>query len=162
MTTQETAGGTRNGIAQLAAAEDFVRFFEAGWRKPKPEAFVEHFKPRMHPDVRLVQPTLPEARGPDGFERSFRELFALFPDYEVAVDDWAARGDVVFIWLTHSATIGRRRRSWRGCDRIVLEDGLVREREAVLDTGETLPATLLSPRTWPQLSRWTVASLRSS
>jgi hypothetical protein len=147
----------QNGIAKLAAAEDFVRFFAEGWAKPKPDGFMQHFKPRVHPEARFVQPTLPPARGPEGFERGFRELFALFPDYLVEVDDWAARGDVVSIWITHSATIGRRRRSWQGCDRIVLEDGLIRERVAILDSAETLPAVLRTPRAWPQLVRWTLA-----
>jgi hypothetical protein len=155
----EIATQPQNGIAKLAAAEDFVRFFAEGWARPKPDGFVEQFKPRMHPQVRLVQPTIPTIHGPDEFERRFRELFDLFPDYLVTVDDWASRGDAVFIWITHSATIGGRRRSWQGCDRIVLEDGLIRERVAVLDSAETIPAALLAPRTWPQLVRWTLASL---
>lgn len=155
----EIATRPQNGIAKLAAAEDFVRFFADGWAKEKPDGTIGAFKPRMHPQVRLIQPTIPPIHGPDEFERRFRELFALFLDYRVTVDDWAARSDAVFIWITHSATIAGRRRSWQGCDRIVLEDGLIRERVAVLDSAETLPAALLSPRTWPQLARWTVAGL---
>jgi hypothetical protein len=151
----------QNGIAKLAAAEDFVRFFSEGWAKPKPEGFLAHFKPRIHPEARFVQPTLPPARGPAEFEKGFRELFASLPDYMVEVDDWAARGDAVFIWVTHSATIGRRRRSWQGCDRIVLEDGLIRERVAVLDSGEVMPAVVAVPRLWPQLARWTLATARA-
>ena len=156
-----TATESPNGIAQLAAAEDFVRFFAAGWEMPKPDGFIAHFKPRVHPQARFVQPTLPPATGPEGFEASFRGVFRLFPDYQVAVDDWATRGDVVYIWLTHSVTIGRRRVSYQGVDRIVLEDGLIRERIAVFDSIEILPAALLAPRIWPQFLRWTLARLRA-
>jgi hypothetical protein len=107
-----------------------------------------------------VQPTLPPARGIHEIETRFRELFALFPDYLVTVDDWAARGDVVWIGVTHHATVGRRRASWCGVDRIVLEDGLLRERVAYFDSLETLPLALLAPRTWPTLLRWSLATAR--
>ena len=91
-------------IADRAAAEDFVRFFGEGWAKPKPDGFLDHFRPRFHPDAYLEQPTLPPATGLAEIEERFRELFALFPDYLVTVDDWAERGDVVWIGVTHSAT----------------------------------------------------------
>jgi len=135
-------------------AEDFVRFFAEGWAKPKPDGFLEHFRPRFHPEARLVQPTLPTAVGLREIETRFRELFDLFPDYLVTVGDWATRGDVVFIEVTHRATIGGRVASWRGVDRIVLEDGLLRERVAYFDAMETIPPALRAPRTWPTLLRW--------
>ena len=141
-------------IADRAAAEDFVRFFGEGWAKPKPDGFLDHFRPRFHPDAYLEQPTLPPATGLVEIEERFRELFALFPDYLVTVDDWAERGDVVWIGVTHSTTVGRRTASWRGVDRIVLEDGLLRERVAFFDSMATLPPALLAPRTWPTLLRW--------
>jgi len=151
----------RNGIAELAAAEDFVRFFAEGWQKPKPDGFVDHFLPRFHPDAHLVQPTLPPATGPEQIEGRFRDLFSVFPDYLVTVDDWSARGDVVYIGVTHHVTVGRRRVQWRGVDRIVVEDGLLRERIAFFDTISSLPASLVAPRTWPHLVRWSLASARA-
>jgi hypothetical protein len=156
----DTDTGTRplNGIAQHAAAEDFVRFFAEGWAQPKPEVFLEHFRPRFHPDAHLVQPTLPPATGLEEIETRFRELFALFPDYLVKVDDWANRGDVLFIEVTHSVTVGGRVASWPGVDRIVLEDGLLRERVAYFDSVATMPAAIRAPRTWPALVRWSMRS----
>lgn len=151
----ETAQARRNGIADLAAAEDFVRFFGEGWAKPKPGGFLDHFLARVHPDARFDQPTIPAARGPGEFELRFRELFSLFPGYLVTVDDWAARGDVVFIRVTHLPS-GPGGPSWRGVDRIVLEDGRIRERIAYFDSAETLPEALRTPRAWPQLLRWTL------
>lgn len=141
--------------------EDFVRFFAEGWAKPKPDGFIEHFRPRFHPEARIEQPTLPPASGWEQIEARFRELFAVFPDYLVTVDDWAARGDVVWIGVTHRTTLGRREASWRGVDRIVLESGLLRERVAFFDALETLPPALLAPRTWPSLARWSLASARA-
>ena len=157
----ETATRPLNGIAQHAAAEDFVRFFAEGWAKPKPDGFLEHFRPRFHPDAHLAQPTLPPATGIDEIEERFRELFALFPDYLVTVDDWANRGDVLFVEVTHTVTVGGRVASWPGVDRILLEDGLLRERIAYFDSVETLPSAIRSPRTWPTLVAWMVQSRRS-
>ena len=142
------------------AAADFVRFFGEGWAKPKPDGFIEHFRSRFHPDAHLVQPTLPPASGWPEVEERFRELFALFPDYLVTVDDWAARGDVVWIGVTHRATIGRRSVSLRGVDRVVLEDGLLRERIAFFDSLVTIPAAAAAPRTWPTLVRWNLRTRR--
>ncbi len=150
----------QNGIAKLAAAEDFVRFFGEGWAKPKPQDFLEHFRPRFHPHARLVQPTLPNARGLEEIESRFRELFALFRDYVITVDEWAARGDVVFMEVTHTVRVRGRLSTWRGVDRVLLEDGLLRERVAYFDVSETLPAALRVPARWPRLVRWSVASAR--
>jgi hypothetical protein len=152
----ETAHVPRNGIADLAAAEDFVRFFAQGWEKPKPEAFLTHFLARVHPEARFEQPTMPVGHGTAGFERGFRELFELFPDYLVTVEGWAARGEVVVIRITHWPT-GAGGPSWQGVDWITLEDGLIRERIAYFDSAATLPAALRAPRTWPQLLRWTLS-----
>jgi hypothetical protein len=147
-------------IAERAAAEDFVRAFADGWQRPKPDEFLGHFLPRFHPDVRLVQPTLPPARGVAEAEARFRELFALFPDYVVTVDDWAVNGDVVWIGVTHRVRVGGRAADWRGADRVVLEDGLLRERVAFFDSAETLVPALLAPRTWPTLARWNLRTRR--
>jgi hypothetical protein len=135
-------------------AEEFVRFFSEGWAAPKPDGFIEHFSPRMAPGVRMIQPMAPTTHGVAGFEALFRGLFELFPDYEVRVEDWAARGNVVFLWLRHSTTIGRRQVSWPGIDRIALSaDGLIEEREALFDPTVQLPAILRAPRIWPRMIR---------
>jgi ketosteroid isomerase-like protein len=148
-------------IAERAAAEDFVRAFADGWQRAKPDGFLDHFLPRFHPDVLLVQPTLPAARGRAEAEERFRELFAVFPEYVVTVDDWAVAGDVVWIGVTHRVTVGGRLATWRGADRVVLEDGLLRERVAFFDPLATLPPALRAPRTWPTLLRWSLASARA-
>jgi hypothetical protein len=140
--------------------EEFVPFFGEGWSKPKPDGFLDHFRPAFHARARLVQPTLPPATGLAEIEERFRELFAVFPDYVVTVDDWASRGDVVWIGVTHRTRVGRREVSWRGVDRVVLEGGKLRERVAFFDSMETLPQALLAPRTWPTLLRWNLRTRR--
>ena len=147
---------TRTEATPTVDAEEFVRFFAAGWRAPKPDAFIEHFAARMAPPVRMIQPLAPTTEGVDAFGAMFRGLFEVFPDYEVRVEDWAARGDTVYIWLTHSATIGARKLSWPGVDRIILnEEGKITEREAIFDPTVQLPAILRAPRLWPRLIRLT-------
>ena len=142
-------------------SEALVRFFAEGWAKPKPDGFLDHFRPRFHAEARLEQPTLPAAQGWEQIEARFRDLFAAFPGYLVTVDDWAARGDLVYIEVTHHVPVGSRTVTWRGVDRIVLEGGLLRERIAYFDTMETLPMALRAPRTWPRLLRWNLGNLRA-
>ena len=60
-------------------AEEFVKFFAEGWRAPKPDGFLAHFKPRFVPEVRMIQPLAPTTTGVAAFERLFRGLFDLFP-----------------------------------------------------------------------------------
>jgi hypothetical protein len=144
----------------LTAAEFVARFAE-GWQRPKPDGFLDYFRPLFHPDAYLRQPTLPPASGLAEVEERFRELFALFPDYVVTVDNWAASGDLVWIGVTHHATIGRRRASWRGADRVVIEGGQIRERIAFFDSLATIPATLAAPGTWPTLVRWNLRTRRA-
>lgn len=132
------AEGTAPAVA--VDPEEFVRFFAEGWRAPKPDAFIAHFEVRLDPNVKLIQPVLPPVDGIEAFKDQFRNLFQGFPDYEVEVKDWSARENVIYLQLTHSATVGSERRSWEGIDRIVFSDeGLVRERTAYFD-----PTPLLS------------------
>lgn len=136
-----------------SSGAEFVRFFARGWAGPRPEPFIAHFNSRAHPDVRLRQPLAPTARGHEGLERQFRDLFALFPDYRVEVVDWASRDEAVFIHVTHSVTVAGRRVRWPGIDRFLLEEGLFRERLAVFDPSRMLLASLLRPRGWTAAAR---------
>src|SRR3712207_2831253 len=80
-------------------AEAWVRGFEAGWRDPtSPHDFAEHFIPMLDPEIRMIQPQMPELVGHEEFRRGFVEpLFALIPDLRGRVRNWAADGDVIFI-----------------------------------------------------------------
>ena len=144
-----------------AQAEHWVADFTEGWRAPKgPAAFVEHFRSRLAPDVRLVQPQLPTVVGLRGFEQRFvRPLFELMPDIRGEVERWATGGDTVYIELTLRATLGGRPLSWRVCDRVTLRDGVAIERESYFDPGPLIAAIARTPRAWPKFARFQASSL---
>lgn len=133
-------------------AERWLAAFIEGWRAPEgPERFAAHFRPWLAPDVRLVQPQLPDATGWRAFEEQFvRPLFALMPDVRGEVERWAARGDRLYIELTLNATLGGRPLSWRVCDRVTLCDGVATERESYFDPTPVLAALARTPRAWPR------------
>jgi ketosteroid isomerase-like protein len=138
-----------------AAAERWLEGFIEGWRAPRgPESFAAHFGSMLAPDVRLIQPQLPEAVGVRAFEEQFvKPVFALFPDIRGEVERWAARGDSLYIELTLHATLGRRPVSWRVCDRVTLRDGVAIERESYFDPAPLVMAIARTPRAWPAFLR---------
>jgi ketosteroid isomerase-like protein len=134
-----------------SAAERWAAGFIEGWRAPAgPEAFAQHFRPMLAPDVRLISPQLPTLTGLRAFEEEFvRPLFALFPDVRGEVERWASQGDVLYIEMTLRGTLAGRPVSWRLCDRVTLRDGLAVERESYFDPGPLLAAVARTPRAWP-------------
>ena len=129
-------------------AMEFVEFFAAGWviGAHDPEAFFGHFGPRMHPDIVLIQPIAPPAQGPGALRELFGPLFKAMPDLQGELKRWAETADGVFIELTVSGHLGRRPLEWTVVDRIILEDGLIRERRSYFDPAPLLKAVALQPR----------------
>ncbi len=144
-----------SGEAAPTDAERWLAAFIAGWRAPAgPQQFVQHFRPWLSPQVRLLQPQLPQATGHRGFEEQFvRPLFGLIPDVRGTVERWAARGDVIYIELTLSGHLAGRPVRWRVCDRVTLRDGVAIERESYCDPTPLLAAVALTPRAWPRFLR---------
>jgi hypothetical protein len=131
-----------------AAATEFVEFFAAGWTigARDPEAFFLHFGPRMHPDTILIQPIAPPAHGPGALQELFGPLFKAIPDLDGVVKRWGETADGVFIELTLRGHLGRKPVEWTVVDRIILEDGLIRERRSYFDPAPLSKAVLLRPR----------------
>jgi SnoaL-like domain len=131
-----------------AAATEFVEFFAAGWAigARDPEAFFRHFGPRMHPNTALIQPIAPPARGPGALRELFGPLFKALPDLTGTLRRWGQTDDGVFIELTLRGHLGRRPVEWTVVDRIILEDGLIRERRSYFDPAPLLKAVALRPR----------------
>jgi ketosteroid isomerase-like protein len=148
-------------IAEDSDAARWVAGFTEGWRAPRsPEAFAAHFRGRLAPDIRLIQPQLPTIVGHRAFEERFvAPLFALIPDIRGEVERWAARGDTVFIELTLRGTLGGRSVSWRATDRVTLRDGVAVERESYFDPAPLLAAVARAPRAWPGFLRLQAANL---
>jgi ketosteroid isomerase-like protein len=143
-------------VAQAdSSVERWLAGFSEGWRAPRgPEAFAAHFRPMLAPDVRLIQPQLPEIVGIEAFEQQFvKPLFALFADIRGDVERWAAREDALYIELTLRATLAGRPVSLRVCDRVTLKDGVAVERESYFDPAPVIAAIARTPSTWPTFLR---------
>jgi ketosteroid isomerase-like protein len=130
------------------SAKEFVEFFEAGWKLGAPDAdgFFRHFAPRMHPNTALIQPIARTARGPRALHDLFAPLFKAIPDLLGDLKRWGETTDGVIIELTLRGHLGGRPVEWTVVDRIILEDGLIRERRSFFDPAPLLKAVALRPR----------------
>jgi ketosteroid isomerase-like protein len=144
-----------NAVAQQTEAEALVEAFAAGWRAPDGAAgLVENFRPLLHEDVRLLQPQIPPLVGLDQFRTGFAEpLFALMPDLHGEVEDWAARGNSIYIVVRLRGTLAGKPFEFRSCDRLTLHDGRIAVREAFMDPSPMVAAALTRPRAWPLFVR---------
>jgi ketosteroid isomerase-like protein len=133
--------------------QDFVERFVTGWEQPKPEGFLAYFRALSHPEVEASQPLLPTARGIEAYLRSFRNVFALMPDFHPEVVASAVSGDTVLIASRVSATLGGRRIGFDVCDRFVLRDGLIYRRYAYFDPTPIVVGLLLRPWLLPTALR---------
>ena len=131
------------------AAAEFVERFSAAWADPSPERLLE----LTHPDVVLIQPGMPRLEGTERARRGWARLFALWPDLRAEVDRWSATGDYVFIDFRLRATVGRRPFEWPAVDRVLLENGLVRERVSYFDPLPLMLESLKRPSKLPATVR---------
>jgi ketosteroid isomerase-like protein len=155
---------TTNGTAATTPeqAQAWVEMFAEGWANPvDTDTFCDHFDPWFHPDVRMIQPSIPALVGREAFrERFARPLFELVPDLHGTVENWAHSGDAVYIELRLEGRIGGRPFTMHTCDRLKLRDGKATERVAYLDPAPLLKAVVRSPRSWPRFLRAQLRNLR--
>jgi ketosteroid isomerase-like protein len=102
----------------------------------------------LHPDVRLLQPVAPPIHGRAAAREEFRRLLAWLPDLRGTVDQWAVRGDVALVAWRLAFTLGGRPHELRLVDRLVVAEGLIREREAYFDSLAFVTTVLRRPRSW--------------
>jgi SnoaL-like protein len=135
-------------VTTTTATAEFVEFFAAGWQlgARDAEGFFRHFGPRMHPDTVLIQPIARPARGQGALRELFGPLFKAVPDLLGEMRRWGETADGVFIELTLRGHLGDRPVEWTVVDRIILEDGMIRERRSYFDPGPLLKAVALRPR----------------
>jgi hypothetical protein len=152
---------------QPLTAEQWVERFKLGWQTTTgAEAFTEHFRSLLAPDVHLLGPQLPPLTGFDAFEQSFvKPMFSLIPDVRAEVERWAASDNAatdatVYIEVTMRGTIGRHPLSFRACDRLTLRDGIAIERESYFDPLPLLLGVLRSPSVWPLFVRLQLGTLK--
>ena len=114
----------------------FVEIYAEGWRAPRSaDELVNHFTPWLTDDFRFTQPFLRgEGVGHAQFEERFaRPMFTVMRNVHASVDSWANAGDMMFIAVTVTCTVGRHRVAFRGCDRLRLVDGKAAERHNYAD-----------------------------
>ncbi|HZO59038.1 MAG TPA: ester cyclase [Solirubrobacterales bacterium] len=131
---------------ERSSAAEFVEFFAEGWAKGAGDDFFAHFESRIHPDVFMTQPLAPPARGIATFRPLFEPVFRAMPDLRGDVRSWGETKDGVMIELRLSGHFGGRPVAWTTVDRIVLEDGKIKERHAHFDPAPLLKAMLLRPQ----------------
>ena len=155
MQTSAAAAATAQSPPELAAAQAWVAAFAEGWRRPAgADAFADHFAPWMHPRIRLIQPGLPALIGQTAFREDFaRPLFRLVPDLHGTVEEWAHRGDSIFIALRLEGTVGGRPLTLHSCDRITLDAGQAIARVAYSDPSPLLKTLARTPSAWWRLVR---------
>lgn len=87
----------------------------------------------LSPNVRLQAPGLRATLGQGAARRAFMRAFHAMPDLTADVTAWSTRGDFLFIAMTFSATIGKRKVRWANVDLFRLDQGAVVERVAHYD-----------------------------
>jgi limonene-1,2-epoxide hydrolase len=133
--------------------EDFPAVFGHGWALPKPQPFLNHFLPLIHPQATFTQPMFPDAHGPAEVERMFRRLFTLLPDLIATPRRSAVHGDIVFVESDCTATLGTKPISFSVCDRFVIQDGKLFDRRSYSDPGPVLRAVFRRPSSWTRAAR---------
>ena len=133
-----------------ARAGAMVDLFQRGWTLSKPDGFMRHFHPWIHPDIVATQPMMPSVRGRAAFEQMFIQVFALLPDFNLTVLNWAAREEWIFIRSRCRCTLGLRKLEFEACDALRLSDELMIERHAYFDPSPLLRGIIAQPWLWPR------------
>ncbi|GAB3279459.1 hypothetical protein GCM10027589_06060 [Actinocorallia lasiicapitis] len=128
-----------------AVHERVVAAFAAAWREPTPELWADLFAEH----VELVQPLLGSATGRAQAVGEVRRLLAFWPDVTAEVLDWSGTGDLLFIDLRITGTVGGRPLSFRTLDKLhVTSSGQIARRDAFFDSTPLLLALTRRPSAW--------------
>ncbi len=134
---------------------EFIEFFREGLAKGSRDGFIEHFLPRIQPDVRYRQPLSRGGYGHAGFRRLFTALFAAAPDLRGTVHHWSPTDDGVLVEFTLAGTLGQRQVAVDLVDRIVLRDGSIAAVDTYFDPIPLAPHMLAHPLlAWRLLARF--------
>lgn len=136
---------TRTG--QRGTLDEWVAEFTRLWSRGAKER--ERFLDILSPEVTLIAPLAPAARGQSGARAAFKRIFSLLPDLNASVVRWSATGDALFIEMRFGATLGGQRIEWPSVDRFLFRDGVAIERVAFFDPLPLLARVLRAgPRAW--------------
>ena len=139
-------GRSVESVFPIAAGElrSVAEGFARAWATPQ----VEQFVALLHPDVRLLQPVTKPIIGRQAAREEFSRLLAWLPDLCGTVDQIASHDDTLLIAWRLRFTLGTAPYELRIVDRIVVADGLIREREAYYDSLGLMLALLRRPSAW--------------
>jgi ketosteroid isomerase-like protein len=135
---------TQPGSDLSTEAQSVAARFAAAWASPELDRFIA----LLHADVRLLQPVTKPVVGRAAAREEFAKLLAWLPDLRGTVDRTALDGDTLLIAWRLRFTLGRAPYELRIVDRIVVEGGLIREREAYYDSLALMLALLARPSSW--------------
>jgi SnoaL-like domain len=135
---------------------DWIDAFAERWAAAKEN--LDRFMNILGPDIVLRAPGLRTTRGREAGYRAFAGTFAALPDITGKILRWSASGDVLFIEMTFTATIGNKLITWSDVDRFVFKDGIASERTAFFDPTRIRRAYLGSFAGWKQL--WLIRQIR--
>ncbi len=136
--------GDERSEAPEDAARAFVAKFTDFWRPPVDP---ERLGAILYSDGRLESPGLPATVGLDAGKETFRNLFALMPDFSAELERWSAAGDAVFLELTLRANVGGQEVRVPAVDRFLRRDGKAVERVSFFDPRPFLEAVgVAAPR----------------
>lgn len=124
--------------------EDFVGRFARAWKDPT----LDRLAALLHPDITFYQPHLPPIRGKVAASGELQRLLDWLPELYGEVDRFQGSDGVVFIEWRMIFPIGRKGVSIRAVDRVLLQDGLSRERAVYFNALPLIVAIVTHPRTW--------------
>lgn len=137
-------------VNRSANIAELAEKFSAAWRQPNPARFAA----LLHEDCLLLQPATKPVRGRDAAGREFERLVKWLPDIKGHIDLTSSIGDVLCVVWRLTFTLGRKPFELRIVDRIVMQDGLIKEREAYYDSLRFMLALLRRPSAWPGYWRY--------
>jgi ketosteroid isomerase-like protein len=137
-------------LPSAADVQAVVEGFAHAWATPQ----LDRFMALLHPDVRLLQPVTKPILGRDAARVEFARLLDWLKDMRGTVDHTAIDGAVALIAWRLVFSLGRRPFELRIVDRIVVAEGLIREREAYYDSLGFMMVLLRRPSAWPGYWRY--------
>jgi hypothetical protein len=121
----------------------FIQSFREVWTNPT----LDDLMAPLCDDVTLIQPLAPPLHGKNAARKAFRKILTRFPGMQGDVHGGLGSDNLVFIDWTMIVPIGRGEQRISVIDKVILEDGLVRERIAYFDPSPLFGPIARSPKT---------------
>ena len=131
-------------MATRADVQQVIDGFTAAWAHPD----LERFMALLHPEVRLLQPVVKPIVGATAARTEFARLLDWIPSLRGTVDHHAIDESTALIAGRLVFPLGREPYELRIIDRLVVGDGLIREREAYSDSLGLMMTLLARPSAW--------------